>query len=217
MNRSLLRNMILARVMRAFFSLLYHQLAWTYDIVAALVSLGMWKAWVASVLPDLNGPTVLELGHGPGYLQAMLAKRGIQVFGVDESPQMGKLAARRLRRQTSQQLLLRGYAQMLPFKSASFQQVVSTFPSEYILDPQTLSETYRVLIPGGTFVVLPVAWITGHNWMERSAAWLFRVTGQSEDWDASMLIPYSDTGFQTDLRRIIQKRWTLLVIVAKKN
>jgi ubiquinone/menaquinone biosynthesis C-methylase UbiE len=217
MSHSPLHLKILARVMRAFFSLLYHQLAWTYDFVAALVSLGMWKDWVASVLPDLSGPRVLELGHGPGYLQAMLEKRGIQAFGVDESPQMGMLAVKRSWRQDRKHCLYRGYAQFLPFADETFNQVVSTFPSEYILDPPTLSETCRVLVPGGTFVVLPVAWITGQNWMECGAAWLFRVTGQSEDWDAKMLTPFLDAGFQTELKRITHKRWTLLMIIAEKR
>ena len=55
--------------MRAFFAGLYTQMAWTYDLVAAVVSVGMWTSWVRSTLTYLNGPQVLELGHGPGHLQ----------------------------------------------------------------------------------------------------------------------------------------------------
>jgi hypothetical protein len=36
-----------------------------------------------------------------------------------------------------------------------------------------------VLAPGGRFVLLPLAWITGGSPLERLAAWLFRITGQA--------------------------------------
>jgi hypothetical protein len=35
--------------------------------------------------------------------------------------------------------------------------VVSTFPSDYIFDPQTIREIARVLCPGGRLVVVPAA------------------------------------------------------------
>ncbi|NMC80811.1 MAG: hypothetical protein GYA59_15725, partial [Chloroflexi bacterium] len=39
--------------LKVFFDLLYHSFAWTYDGVAAVVSLGRWKGWVYSVIPFL--------------------------------------------------------------------------------------------------------------------------------------------------------------------
>jgi ubiquinone/menaquinone biosynthesis C-methylase UbiE len=207
----------IARLMRVFFYLLYHQLAWTYNWVAGIVSLGLWKDWIASILPDLKGPRVLELGHGPGHLQAMMHENGIKAFGIDESPQMGKIAARYLRNRFKTHFLIRGYTQYLPFSNHTFHQLVSTFPSEYIIDPNTIAEAFRVLVSGGEFIILPVAWITGQSWMEKSAAWLFRVTGQSQDWEPKILAPFQKAGFQTELKRINHKRWTLLVIICKKG
>ena len=212
----------LMRFMQAFFDLLYHQFAWTYDFVAAVVSIGMWKDWVMSILPYMKGPRVLELGHGPGHLQAALLADGIAAHGIDGSRQMGRLARRRLRRR--QRLptghppcyLVSGYTQSLPYRDESFHQIGSTFPSEYILDPRTLAEAYRVLAPGGAFVVLPTIWITGQKWMERAAAWLFRVTGQTREWDEGWLAPFYEAGFQPDVKRITHKSWTLLIIVARK-
>ena len=57
-------------ILRTFFKLLYHQFSWTYDWVASIVSLGEWQNWVSSVLPYIIGPNVLEIGFGPGHLQA---------------------------------------------------------------------------------------------------------------------------------------------------
>jgi hypothetical protein len=38
------------RVMRVIFYLLYHPFAFTYDLVAAAVSLNRWKDWVFSIV-----------------------------------------------------------------------------------------------------------------------------------------------------------------------
>jgi ubiquinone/menaquinone biosynthesis C-methylase UbiE len=203
--------------MRVFFDLLYHQMAWTYDLVAATVSLGRWNDWVRCVLPDLTGPNVLELGHGPGHLQQSMKQSGAHVFGLDQSRQMGRIAARRLRRANLTVSLVNGLAQRQPFPPDTFQQVVATFPSEYIVDPHTLAEIYRVLAPGGVFVTIPVAWISGESLPERAAAWLFRVTGQAGAWDEVYLEPLHDIGFTTQVEFREVRKSTVLVVLAKKE
>ena len=50
--------------------------------------------------------------------------------------------------------VIQGSAQHLPFSNDSFDTVVSTFPSEYIYDPDTIAEVARVLRPGGRFIVI---------------------------------------------------------------
>src|SRR5215208_4276905 len=81
-----------------FFRLLYHQFAFTYDLVAAAVSFNRWKDWVMSVLPFIEGNRVLEIGHGPGHLQRALLSQNLFTVGIDESAQMGYLAKRNLSR-----------------------------------------------------------------------------------------------------------------------
>ena len=49
---------------------------------------------------------------------------------------------------------MQGSAQHLPFDAASFDTVVSTFPSEYIYDPATIAEVERVLRSGGRLIVI---------------------------------------------------------------
>lgn len=165
-------------ILRLFFRLLYHQFAWTYDLVAALVSLGRWQAWVRSVLPYLDG-RILEIGFGPGHLQLALHGRGLPAFGLDESLPMCRQAIRRLRRKGYSSSLSRGLARAIPFQNSSFDCVVSTFPAEYIFEPQTLRQIHRVLVPGGRLVILPAAWITGTGLPDRLAAGLFELTGQA--------------------------------------
>jgi len=207
---------IIAGVLRIFFRLLYHQFAWTYDFVAAAVSLGQWKDWVMTTLPYLEGPRVLELGFGPGHLQSALTLRGMPAFGVDASPQMAGLARRRLQRANHSYRLANAYAQQLPFPDESFDQIVATFPSEFILVDDTFSEAFRVLTPSGTLVVLPNAWITGKKLFEKTAAWLFDVTGQAPAWDDRILDYFSKAGFQPRVERVTRKSWTLVIILAQK-
>jgi len=207
---------LIARLLRIFFHWLYHPFAWTYDFVAAAVSLGQWKDWVMMTLPHLGRPRLLELGFGPGHLLAALTSRGVSAFGVDSSPQMAQLARRRLHKSNQVVRLVNAYAQTLPFPNESFDQIVTTFPPEFILAQDTYSEAYRVLAPGGTMVILLTAWITGKRSFEKVAAWLFRITGQAPDWEPRFLEPISRAGLQPRVERVTRKSWTLVIILAYK-
>lgn len=134
------------QLVRWFFHRLYHEFAWSYDFIAWLVSAGHWQRWVQAAVPVLRG-RVLELGCGPGYLQQALAGRA-GVVGIDLSPFMLRRAARFTKR------LVRADARQLPFPTASFDTVCATFPAEYILDPATLAEIRRVLVPDGQLVIV---------------------------------------------------------------
>jgi ubiquinone/menaquinone biosynthesis C-methylase UbiE len=210
---------LLASLIRRFFRLLYHQLAWAYDMVAATVSLGRWKGWVLRALPYLDG-RVLEIGFGPGHLQVALHEQDKQPFGLDESRQMSRQAGRRLRRKGFRADLVRAPARWIPFPEASFETVVSTFPSEYIFEAQTLAEIRRVLTPCGRLVILPVAWITGSNTLERLAAWLFRVTGEAGE--IGRLLPgmrkrLREGGFEVRHELVEVPGSRVLVVIGRKS
>jgi ubiquinone/menaquinone biosynthesis C-methylase UbiE len=207
---------LLGWFLRIFFHLLYHQFAWTYDWVAAGVSLGRWNEWIRSILPYLQKGRILELGHGPGHLQAELLGKGLTSFGLDASPQMSHQAMHRLQKIGFSPKLVRGFAQSLPFEENTFQTVVATFPSEYIVDPPTLSEIARVLEPGGQVIILALAWITGEKWLERAAGGLFRITGQSPEWEDRFLEPVRDAGFLAHVDWVDLKTSRLAIIVGQK-
>jgi ubiquinone/menaquinone biosynthesis C-methylase UbiE len=210
------------RFLRWFLSSLYHQLAWGYDLVAGLVSLGRWRGWVNSVVPFFEGARILELGHGPGHLQKTLFDLNLHPVGLDASPQMGKIARKTLRNAGYTQVaLVRGKGQTLPFRSAYFDSIVATFPTEYIFEKHTLSEARRTLVDGGRMVILPAAWITGSSLPDRFGAWLFRVTGQApanfgESALARLIEPFPDAGFQVETKILEVKSSRILIIIANK-
>ncbi len=206
---------ILIVTLRIFFRLLYHQLAWTYDGVAWLVSLGNWQRWVLAALPYLHGPNVLEIGFGPGHLQLALLQKKLAAFGLDESPQMVRLANKRLLQFGLRPGLMRGEARSIPLADGSIHQVVLTFPAEFIFSPQTTNEIRRVLVPGGEAVIIALAWLTGRTPWERLVAWINRITGQAPAWNPGMLERLKVDGF--DIRWEMVKFPNSMVVVIRMN
>ena len=205
--------------MRLFFRLLYHPFAWSYDIVAAAVSLGRWQGWVLATAGMLKGPRILELGFGPGHLQAHLHQDGMLAYGLDESWQMAKQARSRLKKNGFQPRLVRGLAQDLPYASGTFDTVTATFPTLYIVDPGALEGIRRVLAPDGRLVVLMTAWVTGKSLRERAVRALNRVTAETppDDMDlAEFLEPYQKAGFQASLRFVEHGGSRLMFIIAER-
>lgn len=138
----------------------------------------MWRHWVACTLPYLDGPATLELGHGPGHLQNLLSEKGNICFGIDLSRQMGVLAMKNITAANVPKLT-NGDIHNLPYKSRTFNEIVCTFPTDYITADQVLREIQRVLIHGGKLIILPMAWIKPSKFIYRLAAWLFSITGQA--------------------------------------
>ncbi len=153
-----------------FLDWLYTQGAVFYDLVAAGVSLGWWTDWVRSMAlwPEARpNARVLELGCGPGHLLQESLEKGFWAVGVDASPNMLRLARRRLKARNLPVRLVRARAQALPFPDAFFDRVVASFPTAYIVEPETLREIARVLRPQGRVDVLMGASFPWLNRLER--------------------------------------------------
>ena len=215
--------MVTSNIQRIFFriafKLLYHSAAWSYDLVAAIASANKWSEWMLTATPFLSGPRILELGFGPGHLQAKLISLKYVVFGIDESLQMINLARHKieaLARKADQQhdlRISRAKAQYLPFASEIFDSIVSTFPTEYIFDPLALSEIHRVLVPGGKAIIILGSEVTGRKLGERLAAWLSRTTHQSADWNADFNTFFKHPGLETEI--LIKDLGTSRVLIVK--
>ncbi len=124
---------------------LYAELAWSYDWVSWLVSMGAWRAWQATALPHIQGERVLEIGFGTGKLLTTLAQQSYQVTGLEYSTAMHRQTTRTLAQQAMQIPRVQARAQQMPFATAAFDTIIATFPTSYIVDPATLAECARLL------------------------------------------------------------------------
>jgi SAM-dependent methyltransferase len=144
-----------ARLRRGLFELLYKNRA-LYWFASTVPFAGQWRVWQRLAIPRLSGREVLEVGCGIGTLLVEMAQAGYRCRAIDRSPQMVAATRERLRRAglADSVEVTEGSAQRLPYADASFESVVSTFPTEYIADPAALREIARVLRPGGRLIIV---------------------------------------------------------------
>lgn len=213
MDRS--RRTALRTLLAFFFRHLYTTLAWSYDAVAWLTSMGQWRTWQSVAVARYAGP-VLEIGHGPGHVLLGLERAGNQVTGVDLSRQMVAIARRRRERYSGDFKLVRARAQQLPFKSGLFAAVVATFPTEFILAHDSLREIERILVRDGELIVIGLVEITGTGALDRFAGWLYRFTGQSGEADPAWASPLREAGLEAETEFVAQPRARILRLRARK-
>ncbi len=207
------------RLIRFGFRLLYNEMAFTYDLVSWGVSLGEWRRWQRAALKHLNvqpGARVLELAHGTANLQIDLRTVGLEPVGIDLSRAMGRIAYRKLRRYRIAPRLAQARAQALPFPGESFEAIVSTFPTEFIIDSATLAEVYRVLKPGRRLVFVPNGQLTGGGLARQGLELAYRVTGQRSPWPPGIEERFHAAGF-TLSQAVEPGRFSIAqVIIAQK-
>ncbi|MFQ5942052.1 MAG: class I SAM-dependent methyltransferase [Anaerolineales bacterium] len=208
---------LLTGFIRLFFRHFYTTLAWSYDLVAEIVSVGQWNDWVRSVLDPFPNEPILEIAHGPGHLLLEIGQRHGNAIGIDASRQMCRIASHRLKRNGHEPRVVQAKAQALPFPEKSFATLISTFPTEFILDSSSLLEVRRTLQPRGQYRVVPMAEIRGPGFLDSMAAWLFRITGQYADIPPSWTDPFSDAGLNVHMEDVMLTRSRVIRLTATQE
>ncbi len=139
-----------------------------YEIMAAQEETGFWHVGRREILRDVLGRyipqhesrAILDVGCGTGGNMLLLKDFG-NVTGVDFSDE-----ALRFARNYGFTSLLRASATELPLADASFDVVSALDVLEHISeDRQAIAEVFRVLKPGGFFLVTVPAyqWLWSHH------------------------------------------------------
>jgi len=141
---------------------MFDEVAPTYDFLNHLLSLGIdnyWRATATARAKKLLGsnpaPRILDVATGTGDLAASMAKiPGAKVTALDLSPEMLVIA----RKKYPDITFLEGYAEKLPFETASFDVVSAGFGVRNFENlEQGMQEFHRVLKPGGhAFIIEPM-------------------------------------------------------------
>ncbi|MFO1255512.1 MAG: metalloregulator ArsR/SmtB family transcription factor [Sphingomonadaceae bacterium] len=116
----------------------------------------------AALLSALHGGSlgaVLDVGTGTGRIAELLSPRARSVTGLDNSPEMLRLARARLQGLPADRLdLVQGDFAALPFADGGFDTVVFHQVLHYAQAPeQVLAEAARVCRAGGTIAVVDFA------------------------------------------------------------
>ena len=193
---------------------LYNEFAWSYDLVAWLVSGGRWDRWRRMALDYVVDQPVLEVGFGTGELLLEMARRGWQATGVDLSLAMQRVTAGKMRRRGLWTPRVQTRTQALPFPDQTFAAIVSTFPAEYVIEPSSLNEFLRVLCPGGRLIIAGlVVQRSGTAWKRGSELVFGNAPSHPVTIQQARL---ARAGFETRLVMRDDLPWQVPVIIAEK-
>ena len=208
------------RLIRFGFRLLYNEMAFTYDTVSWIVSLGQWRCWQRSsmqFLPDSG--LVLELAHGTGNLQIDLQQANYQTIAFDLSPYMGRVASRKLAKHKLEQRFVQGSVFQLPFANQSFDAVISTFPTDFIVQPEMLKEANRILGDNGKLIVVLNGVLRGGGVVRAFVEWLYRITGQRNNEAHETLVNhyFEGYGFSVEATEVLCKNSVAQLVILTKT
>lgn len=112
-----------------------------------------WRRWLDRVLPETEGPRVLEVSFGTGYLLNRYAAE-YEVHGVELNKRLLEVARRNLKRDAN---LVQGRVEDLPYPNQYFDSVVVTMAfTGYPDAAQAMTELKRVLKVGGKLILVDI-------------------------------------------------------------
>jgi len=132
-----------------------------YDNLNRVISFGIdikWRNKVVEIVGKTNPETILDIATGTGDLAINLTKTSAsKIVGLDISDGMLSVGRKKIDKlNLNHQIeMVLADSEKIPFEDASFDAITVAFGVRNFENLETgLSEIYRVLKPGGIFVVL---------------------------------------------------------------
>jgi len=154
---------------QAVIASMFDRIASTYDLLNFTLSLSMDRRWRKAVISSLNitkGDRVLDIATGTGDMAALVFRTsGCTVTGMDISPKMLEIAARKNKQYRGRLLLTAGDALAMPFPDETFDHAMTAFGMRNMPDLHAfLNEAFRVLKGGGAMAVLELSVPSSPPW-----------------------------------------------------
>ncbi|MBU2903577.1 MULTISPECIES: bifunctional demethylmenaquinone methyltransferase/2-methoxy-6-polyprenyl-1,4-benzoquinol methylase UbiE [Arenibacter] len=140
---------------------MFDTISGNYDGLNRVISFGIdikWRKRVVSIVSEKNPTKILDIATGTGDLAINMTKTGAkEIIGLDISPGMLEVGKRKiLEKHLGDTIkMIVGDSENLPFEANSFDAITVAFGVRNFENLEKgLAEIYRVLKPGGSFVVL---------------------------------------------------------------
>src|SRR5699024_668242 len=145
-------------------SKMFDQISGGYDNLNRVISLGMDKSWRKKVIKTIvnhQPEKVLDIATGTGDLVISLAEKGLDnIVGLDLSNGMLEVARKKVKAKNfdKQIELVQGDSENVSYGDKYFDAISVAFGVRNFENLEKgLGEIYRVLKPGGIFIVLETA------------------------------------------------------------
>lgn len=139
----------------------YSTFARVYD--GAVKIMPFWKRWLNATLPHMDGPRVLEVSFGTGYLLMQYAWEN-ESYGIEYNERFVKMVQGKLKQAGLSADIRQGNVEEMPFQDEYFDTIVNTMAfTAYPDGEKAMSEMYRVLKKGGKIVMVDVDYPLDHN------------------------------------------------------
>lgn len=140
---------------------MFDNISGKYDLLNRILSMGIdvrWRKKVVKSVKKANPKTVLDIATGTGDLAIQIAKSTqAQITGFDLSAGMLEVGRKKVSKEKLDDRIemIQGDAENMPFENNSFDVITVAFGVRNFENlKKGLDEIYRVLKPGGKFIIL---------------------------------------------------------------
>lgn len=140
---------------------MFDKISRRYDFLNHLLSLNIDKIWrrnAVKLLEDFQPDSILDIATGTGdFALSAVRLKPSRIIGIDLSEGMLEIGREKIKRRGLEQTieLIKGDSEALPFEENSFDAAIVAFGVRNFENlKEGLAEIYRVIKPGGGFVVL---------------------------------------------------------------
>ncbi len=151
---------------------MFDTISGNYDGLNRVISLGSdvkWRKKVVQLVADHEPASILDIATGTGDLALQFSKKipDAKVVGLDLSEGMLSVARKKASRSSLNVSFVKGDSEALPFEDDSFNAITVSFGiRNFETLEKGLAEIYRVLTPGGKFVILETSVPSRFPWKQ---------------------------------------------------